>query len=73
MTPQREGHYATSLLFTPRSADGSGGSGYRPQKTTGGGGGSGTASAKRSPSPTPEAARQHREGSFFRESSVGFG
>lgn len=44
MTPQSEGRYATSLLFTPPSADGRGsGADYRLQKTG--------ANATRSPSP----------------------
>ncbi len=49
MTPQSEGRYATSLLFTPRSADGRGsGSEYRLQKTS--------QNATRSPSPEQGAA-----------------
>lgn len=50
MTPQSEGRYATSLLFTPRPADGRGsGSEYRLQKTS--------QNATRSPSPEQGAAR----------------
>lgn len=63
-TPKQYGERqsATSLLFTPRSADGRSGSEYRTPH----GGNTGT----RSPSPTPEPGKLYREGSFFREHST---